>query len=1068
MERKYKAFISYRHLPLEMETAKKLHKRIEHYTVPKDLQKNGEKHLGYVFRDQDELPISSSLSSNIELALDNSEYLIVICTPETSKSKWVLREISYFLEHHDRDHVLTVLADGPSELAFPRQLTESVAADGTVTYAEPLAANIAAPTPAERDRLFRTESLRILASLIGCAYDELYRREQRYKIRRILTAAAAVTCVAAGFIGMLLNRNAEIKANYDQALRNQSSYLASESMALLDSGDRLSAIALAIEAMPEDGDRPLVSKAELALGYAVNAYLNPNDATGTTATGILTHSSNVVDFRVSSSGKRLCSLTRDREVYCWDTEAMQKLWSIKPEGAGSESAIAGFCGEDRVIARTGDAVFCFDAESGEQLWKWIPVSPDFDTEWSGVSKAVLAKNDELVVFCSMGTAYSFENTPMVFRVDTVTGETESCTAWPGLAGEDADVSVYLFEAALSGDGTTAAAQYTYKTDGGEEKKGIAAVDTKTGELLCSVTDIPDDTLIPENVLFTDDGRLIYSAIRLSGNEGYSLGSFTAMCYAAMDVCCVDLHTGEARWKTECDYCVPTADCFLMYEAELTDRPIIVVGYSNHVDILDTETGEVLSKTEYSANICSMARVNTAVCCATQDGQRGTVFPGDDTMWYTEKMFTDRVESADLRPGSYWIHSFSSSELIHYGQEKADSSWIPLETLWLDEADARAFYPEDTLVEDDCFAVIDSYKHLLVSDGTTADAMKEVVLDGIEGDYLRSCALMGCEDGKLTVMWNTYDGTGMAEVDISTLKYTIVPWPREGDIPLFVWREKTTNERMAVCVDIGTGEPGSTAELSVCSLNGDLTVKEKHPVMQCKTEDIPNTAKIGGELLFYGEKEELCRLVDLNTFTVRPCPEKLREGIAAAGTSLSRAENFVWGSEDGKRIAFKTDGGVSIIDADGKDIAFVETQTSGICSGTFSPDGELFLTVEIDRTLRRYRTDSGELLSKTELYYSGLYEDSVIAWDFTAGDILAVSVDRYANLISTEDWGTFAYVPWCFGYQSAGDRFLCYELSDTYHFGVFPRHSAESLVDYGREILNGWELSETQKMQYGLA
>ncbi len=30
MERSYIAFISYRHLPLEMATAKKLHRRIEH------------------------------------------------------------------------------------------------------------------------------------------------------------------------------------------------------------------------------------------------------------------------------------------------------------------------------------------------------------------------------------------------------------------------------------------------------------------------------------------------------------------------------------------------------------------------------------------------------------------------------------------------------------------------------------------------------------------------------------------------------------------------------------------------------------------------------------------------------------------------------------------------------------------------------------------------------------------------------------------------------------------------------------------------------------------------------
>ena len=134
MERKYKAFISYRHLPLQMEVAKAVHRRIEHYTVPKNLRKNSSRKVGLVFRDQDELPIAGSLSANIQTALDNSEFLIVICTPETSGSQWVLREISYFLEHHDHDHVLAVLADGDPDEAFPTKLREKRMEAGSINF----------------------------------------------------------------------------------------------------------------------------------------------------------------------------------------------------------------------------------------------------------------------------------------------------------------------------------------------------------------------------------------------------------------------------------------------------------------------------------------------------------------------------------------------------------------------------------------------------------------------------------------------------------------------------------------------------------------------------------------------------------------------------------------------------------------------------------------------------------------------------------------------------------------------------------------------------------------------
>ena len=80
--------------------------------IPKEVRRGGRKKLGLVFRDQDELPIANNLTENIRIALDHSEFLIVVCTPDTPHSEWVNREIAYFLEHHSRDNVLAVLAAG--------------------------------------------------------------------------------------------------------------------------------------------------------------------------------------------------------------------------------------------------------------------------------------------------------------------------------------------------------------------------------------------------------------------------------------------------------------------------------------------------------------------------------------------------------------------------------------------------------------------------------------------------------------------------------------------------------------------------------------------------------------------------------------------------------------------------------------------------------------------------------------------------------------------------------------------------------------------------------------------
>ena len=66
----------------------------------------------------------------------------------------------------------------------------------------------------------------------------------------------------------------------------------------------------------------------------------------------------------------------------------------------------------------------------------------------------------------------------------------------------------------------------------------------------------------------------------------------------------------------------------------------------------------------------------------------------------------------------------------------------------------------------------------------------------------------------------------------------------------------------------------------------------------------------------------------------------------------------------------------------------------------------------------------------------------------------------------EDWGTFAYVAGCYGYIEDKDYFVCYDYSTgTKAYAGFRRYSHEALMDYGRSILNGWDMSETQRMEY---
>src|SRR5689334_7418932 len=97
---KYWAFLSYSHA--DEAVATRLHRALESYTLPATVRRAHSlpKRLIPVFRDVEELEAASGLSRRLESALDESRWLIVLCSPASAKSKYVNAEIEYFLKKH--------------------------------------------------------------------------------------------------------------------------------------------------------------------------------------------------------------------------------------------------------------------------------------------------------------------------------------------------------------------------------------------------------------------------------------------------------------------------------------------------------------------------------------------------------------------------------------------------------------------------------------------------------------------------------------------------------------------------------------------------------------------------------------------------------------------------------------------------------------------------------------------------------------------------------------------------------------------------------------------------------
>ena len=439
-ERKYKAFISYRHKPLDSEYAGKLHKRIERYVVPKDLRKDGEKKLGIVFRDLEELPIADDLDENIRIALDSSEYLIVICSPDTPGSVWVQREITYFLEHHSRNHILACLVEGTPEESFPPQLTEIRDGSGNlVDTVEPLAANIAADSSQKRNHLFRTESLRILASLIGCPYDALYRREQRYRTQRMMIAFAVFAVVAAAFIGLLLNRNARIHDQLMETKRNESEMLAYISRIDLQQGNYRGALEDALNALPgRDPGRPYAASAEKALSNALYLYQHGMEMRYTQS---FEQDTQILTLSLSPDQSMLATGDAFGKINLYNVDTGKLIWSAQHSDTPE---FLDFIGKDVLLVRTtGYDQAGLSIKDGTTVWQ----------NQEAVIRSV--SQEEELCLC---TAFVSGSGCPVWTIDAKTGEKViDC----GLSDEKYSL---MKRAAVSPGGDTAAALFPYANE----------------------------------------------------------------------------------------------------------------------------------------------------------------------------------------------------------------------------------------------------------------------------------------------------------------------------------------------------------------------------------------------------------------------------------------------------------------------------------------------------------------------------------------------------------------------------------------------------------------------------
>ena len=588
MPERYDAFISYRHNPRDTSVARELQTRLEHYHIPKALQqRTGRRSISRIFRDQNELEVTSDLSAAIDEALAQSDFLICVLSPAYKESVWCIHEIEQFLKTHDYDHILTVLSDGEPPAIFPDLLLHrtvlTTAEDGSekpvVIDAEPLACDYRM----NFREAARLELPRLLSAILHCEYDELVLRSEHYRRTRLLAGVSVFSVLAAAAIAWLLYSNARIRENYRQAQINESRTLANTALSLLQDGKRLDAVRTALKALPsEQQARPVTDEAQYALCRSTLAYQLPFQTLETRVTDRPEAFETIVSdpdhhslYALSSNGQLSIFSTGTKEqtgtIRLFETETIRELLPL----------------QDCLYAWTAQGIVCI-RNDGSLRWKQ-------ELNYSVYGRIASSADGSLIAAGDLDAVQLMK--------------AEDGTPVRSLPLRDSSAG-YIDRIAWSDDGTRIGV--SLRSQDHPDEVGMFDLSTGAFEKLGTCGSVRD-------LRFTEDNALL---VLSDSSEDHSIVWHGSSRLIENEIHVLCFTEDGTRFDTAVPFSMPASDASL---ASSGFRDTVLVSASDTLSLISTKDGEVIAQQQLDTPILSvLSTAGETVSLITSGGSLCTV------------------------------------------------------------------------------------------------------------------------------------------------------------------------------------------------------------------------------------------------------------------------------------------------------------------------------------------------------------------------------------------------------------------------------------------------------------
>ena len=1112
----YNAFISYKHAPADIAVAKDIQHRLEHFRVPKPIrEKTGKQKIERIFRDQEELPITSDLNRDIAYALEDAEYLIVICSSSTKLSTWVPREIAKFLETHERSRVLTVLVDGEPNDVIPQILREEVVTETDEDGVSHEVTRVFEPLSCDYRDLktaHKTEIPRLAAALLGCSYDELVMRARQYKRRRITALASVIGALAAIAIGYLIWSNAQIRTQYEraeanyqlaqqnyalseqnrlqaeanwqqaeenlsQARRNQSVYLANEAIKALGSEDRVLAVELAMEALPGSSrpDWPYVPLAEYALSRAVNAYVVPTSADTDREAAVwdVTMNGYIGNFAVDQTERILCAYDSTGHAAGWDLLEHRERFTL--ETGHKLTGIRFFRdGDTLLVLLSGETeLIAADAKTGEIVWRF---DGGADERIGGLRSTFRWYLSNTGLYVCVKT-YSAEGGNLwIDRLDPANGS----VAWQSEVLPYEGLALDAF--ALTKDQDALFFQTDW-SEAGVDHPVMRRLDLESG--IFSEIPLPVELAQIGGMKALDGHRMV-----IFGAQAGNGGSYVMLDYLTVtkemkgEVLCVDDRTGDLLWHSTMsssglNYRNAENSLGVTHYTDTagTERELLWCLYADEVYSFDTADGVLFEHDRLTAPLVG------AGSYASGDGFLAMLADGTicGFRMEQEELYSQPCFDKEILKASFFYNAADQAGFVAMTEDKLQV----FEVLVDEEGEAFAdglpydyMKPENTAVSGDTLVVAraDRAADTVMLDlySLTERRCEQTVT--VEGISRYRYAFEGILGGQAVVSsaWSGENGlvTVNAETGECSEPYRLKEELGVTSVGAYVCRGQ---EIWALTTDYG--KPWALIPLTV-GTDGNITAGEavevptalvpaaSWDVVECRASEDGSILSLIVRDSSYEETERRAGWYrfDVGEWVI---PEEF-PAQAVTADALAEADTVVLGSQTDV-FAYAMDGTPRYMHTEPDATIIALKLASAAQTGEKEP---LLLLALTSFRLDRREAVTGVFAGGQEIdYYDVSYADCV-RWTFADGELI-LQLDDALNIIDLSEWtgitstqGVLAYSP--------DSRLLISQARVPDESGTtvsrlwcFPRYTVDDLRRKGEAFLHGAELSDTEKDIYGI-